>query len=155
MRMKIGELLQALQGEIAKAIPGAEHYAGRLEEGFLAPAFFYSPIYQAEQRANAFTSKRTIEIQLIYFGKTDGCGREDMAERLRVQDALEGFLSQGCLAVGERWLQFSYEAKEADERLACYLTFQFYDEAIPLRAAEEAAMEPAENMEMDIRVTGA
>lgn len=155
MRMTTDMLLTALREQVGAAVPEAEHYKGRLEEGFSRPALYYFPIYQSEQRANVFTSKRTIEIQLLYYGTTDEYGREDFEERLRVQTAMEGIFSQGCLSVGDRWLPLVYEMKEADEKLACYLTFQFYDEAIFLQTAEDAAMEPAENMEMETHVTGA
>ena len=155
MRMTLSTLLDAVQAKIAEAIPEAEHYRGRMEEGFSRPAFLYIPIYQGEKKTNFVTSKRDIEVQIIYFGKMDGYGREDMKDRLRVQDVLDGFLNQFYLEAGERRLHFTYEIKETDGKLTYYLTFTFYDEAFDRRMLADEAREEAESVEVKTKVTGA
>lgn len=154
MRMTLSVLLDAVQAKIEEAIPEAEHYRCRLEEGFSRPAFLYIPIYQGERKTNFVTSKRDIEVQIIYFGKTDRYGREDMKDRLRVQDALDGFLNQFYLEAGERKLRFTYEIKETDGKLTYYLTFTFYDESFDQRMLADEAREVAESMKVRMDIKG-
>ena len=155
MRMTLSALLDAVQAKIAEAIPEAEHYRGRLKEGFSRPAFLYTPIYQGEKKTNFVTSKRDIEVQIIYFGKMDRYGQKDMKDRLRVQDMLDGFLNQFYLEAGERRLHFTYEIKETDGKLTYYLTFTFYDESFDQRMLADEAREAAESVEVTTKVTGA
>lgn len=149
MRVSAGAILDALQARVEAVYPGAEHYRGRLEEGFSAPAFSYFLFYQGERKANAATTKRDIEIQLVYHGKTDKYGRENIRERERMQTALEGFLCRFYLEVGDRRLGFRYEWKETEERLALYLTFSFLDEAPGGMEAELAAY-----IDIETKITG-
>ena len=151
MRMTIGTLLQAIIDRVAETMPDAEHYRGRLEEGFIRPAFLYLPVYIGEKKRNHVTSEKTVEVQIIYFGKTDGFGREDFRDRLQMQDALDGFLNQFFLEAGDRKLHFTYETKEADGQMAFYLTFRFLDEAFDQRMVENEAMAAAESVRMDVR----
>lgn len=130
MRTTIKEMVQAIADAVAVCVPGAEHYRGRLEEPISRPAFLYVPTYFGEKKANYFTSTRNVEIQIIYFGRTDGSGNEDFMERLDTEAKLEAFLVQQFIPVGDRYLHFNYEVKEADKQMAIYLTFRFMDEAL-------------------------
>jgi len=150
LRMTMGTLLQAIIDKVAETVPGAEHYRGRLEEGFSRPAFFYLPTYQGERKRNHVTSEKTAEVQIIYFGKTDRFGREDFGDRLQVQDALDGFLNQFYLEAGDRKLHFTYETKEVDGQMAYYLSFRFLDEAFDQRMVADEAMEAAESMKVNV-----
>lgn len=154
MRVAIDALFAAIQTQFAAAVPGTKHFQGRLEEGFSAPAFYYFLLYQGEKRINPAISKRSIEIQVIYFAKTDGYGRESQKERLQVQAALDSFFSQFYLEIGDRRLHFDYEIKDTDGHLTYYLTFAFYDDAIDARALAEEKTEVAESMDLQTKVTG-
>ena len=147
-------LLQALIDRVAEAVPEARHYRGRLEEGFFRPAFLYVPVYFGEKKRNYVTSEKNVEVQMVYFGKTDNYGREDFAERLQVQEKLDGFLSQFYLTAGDRKLHFTYEEKDTDGQMTYYLTFRFLDEAFDQRMLAEEAMEAAESLRMGTEVTG-
>ena len=152
--MTIEILLQAIIDRVAECVPDAEHYRGRIEEGFSRPAFLYLPVYQGERKRNYVTSEKNMEVQMIYFGRTDGYGRENFGERFRVQELLDRFLSQFNLEAGGRKLHFTYEMKEADGQLAYIFSFKFLDEAFDLRMLEEEAAEKAESMDMDAAVEG-
>lgn len=152
MRLQMGTLLQAIVDKVAETVPGAEHYRGRLEEGFSRPAFLYLPTYHGERKRNYVTSEKTVEVQIIYFGKTDRFGREDFEDRLQMQEKLDGFLNQFYLKAGDRKLHFTYEMKEVDGQVAFYLTFRFLDDAIDLRMLEAEAVEVAENLRVDASV---
>lgn len=154
MRMMMGTLLQAIIDKVAETVPGAEHYRGRLEEGFSRPAFFYLPTYQGERKRNHVTSEKTVEVQIIYFGKTDRYGREDFGDRLQVQDALDGFLNQFYLEAGDRKLHFTYETKDVDGQMAYYLSFRFLDEAFDQRMVADEAMEAAESVKVRTDIRG-
>lgn len=152
MRITVKNIVQAIIDKVANCVPGAEHYKGRLEEGFSRPAFLYIPIFFRENKTNYFTSKKNLEIQIIYFGKLDGYGREDIDGRLDTESSLEGFLGQLHLQVGDRNLGFTYETKEVDEHLAIYLTFAFLDESVDQSYIEACEMEPAEIVEAEMKV---
>lgn len=145
MRMTMGTLLQAIIDKVAEKVPEAEHYTGRLEEGFSRPAFLYIPVYQGEKKTNFVTSEKNVEVQIIYFGRTDGFGREDFRDRLQMQDVLDGILSLFYLEAGDRKLLFTYETKDADGQMAYYLTFRFLDEAFDEKMLGED-MEIMENL---------
>lgn len=130
MRTTIKNIIKAIGQTVAPLVPDVEHYIGRLEEDFSRPAFLYVPVFFGESKANYFTSTKNVEIQMIYFGSTDGCGQQDYIERLDVEAALDTFLSQHTLEVNDRHLHFTYEVKEADKQMAIYLTFRFLDEAL-------------------------
>ena len=76
------EILVAVMEQIFNCVPGVEIYKGRLEEGFSVPAFLLNLTFAGGAKANYFTERRNIEIQIIYFGTEDGYGREDFEERL-------------------------------------------------------------------------
>lgn len=154
MRMTMKALLRAIESQVSEKIPGAEHYRGRLDEGFVRPAFLYLPTYQGDKKANYVTSEKNIEVQIIYFGKTDGDGKESFKERLHVQDALDDFLNQFYLDTGDRKLHFTYEWKDADGQMAFYLTFRFLDEAFDLRMLEDEAAEAAESLKLRMTIEG-
>lgn len=63
------EILQALKNEFAKCVPEAEHYFGKIGEGYSPPAFLYLPSFNQESRHNAFFQDTNREIQIIYFGR--------------------------------------------------------------------------------------
>lgn len=147
-------LLQSVIDRVAERVPQAEHYMGGLKEGFSRPAFLYLPVFDGERKANRVTSERTMEIQILYFGKTDGFGSEDFRERLHTQGALGEFLSGFILSVGERNLHFTYEAKNVDKQLAYYLTFQFLDESFDAEILEGERAEVAENLNMETTIKG-
>ena len=154
MRMTMETLLTAIIDRIAACVPGAEHYRNRLEEGFSRPAFLYIPIYQGETKQNHVTSQKRVEVQIIYYGRTDEYGREDFGECLQVQEALDGFLNQFYLEAGDRKLHFTYETKDRDGRMTLYLSFRFLDEAFDQRMVADAAMEAAESVEVDMVIEG-
>ena len=126
----IKEIIEAIQKRVAECVPEAEHYKGGIAENFSRPAFLYVPTFTGENKANYFTSQKTVEIQMIYFGKKDGYGQDDYDERLETVSRLDHFLSQHSIAVEDRYLHFTTEVKEADKQMAIYLTFRFLDEAL-------------------------
>ncbi|MBQ9090720.1 MAG: hypothetical protein IJY52_00415 [Anaerotignum sp.] len=154
MRMTIKTLLQDIESKVTEKVPDAEHYRGRLEEGFSRPAFLYLPIYQGEKKANCVTSEKNIEVQVIYYGKTDRFGRESFKDRLQVQEDLDEFLSQFYLEAGDRKLHFTYEWKDADGQMAFYLTFRFLDEAFDLRMLEGEGEKAAESVQVRMDIEG-
>lgn len=154
MRMTQAAVLFAVKKEIERAIPKAKHYEGRIEEGFSRPAFLYIPIYRGERRISKYTTKRIFEVQVVYFGKTDGYGREDMTDRKNVLEALDGFLSRMYLEVEGRCPLFEQEIKIIDEHLSFYLTLTLYDEASDRWTEEENRTDTAESMDTELEVSG-
>lgn len=107
------EILQALKNEFAKCVPEAEHYFGKIGEGYSPPAFLYLPSFNEESRHNAFFQDTNREIQIIYFGRTDGYGTTDFDEKLEIEEKVTAFLNTFLLPVGNRTLLFTYETQDA------------------------------------------
>ena len=153
MRITIKQIMDAVTEEIRAALGGekVEVYFGNLSEGLKRPAILLSPIFFNESRLNPATTRKTLELQVIYFGRTDGAGQERYSERMVFLERLDGFLQRFELQVSDRWLHFDCELKDADGQLALYLHFQFLDEAAG-EAAEDA--ETASVAEVRFRVKG-
>ncbi len=154
MRITVKQIMDAVAEEIRAALGGEkiEVYCGNLSEGLKRPAILISPIFFYESRINPATTRKTLELQIIYFGRTDGAGQERYPERMAFLEHLDGFLQHFTLQVSDRWLHFDCEVKDADGQLALYLRFQFLEEAEG-DAAEDA--ETASVAKVRFRVKGA
>lgn len=146
------EILQALKNEIAKCVPEAEHYFGKIGEGYSPPAFLYLPSFNQESRHNAFFQDTNREIQIIYFGRTDGYGTTDFDEKLEIEEKVTAFLNTFLLPVGDRKLLFTYETNDADEQLSFYIRFEYKEDAPFAMFEEEENMDAAENVHFTERV---
>ena len=146
------EILQALKNEFAKCVPEAEHYFGKIGEGYSPPAFLYLPSFQQESRHNAFFQDTNREIQIIYFGRTDGYGTTDFDEKLEIEEKVTAFLNTFLLPVGNRTLLFTYETNDADEQLSFYIRFEYKEDAPFAMFEEEENMDAAENVHFTERV---
>ena len=146
------EILQALKNEFAKCVPEAEHYFGKIGEGYSPPAFLYLPSFNQESRHNAFFQDTNREIQIIYFGRTDGYGTTDFDEKLEIEEKVTAFLNTFLLTVGDRTLLFTYETQDADEQLAFYIRFEYKEDAPFAMFEEEENMDTAENVHFTERV---
>ena len=137
MRMTVNAITEAVAEKIKEIVPEAEVYMGSIGEKVERPAFLYLPVYFGEKKLNLHTSRRTLELQIIFFGRTDRAGREDFLHRLEVLERIDGFLQSFELEVLDRILHFESEVKDADGQMAMYLRFQFLDEAAGCEAEEE------------------
>lgn len=146
------EILQALKNEFAKCVPEAEHYFGKIGEGYSPPAFLYLPSFNQESRHNAFFQDTNREIQIIYFGRTDGYGTTDFDEKLEIEEKVTAFLNTFLLPVGNRTLLFTYETNDADEQLSFYIRFAYKEDAPFAMFEEEENMDAAENVHFTERV---
>lgn len=146
------EILQALKNEFAKCVPEAEHYFGKIGEGYSPPAFLYLPSFNQESRHNAFFQDTNREIQIIYFGRTDGYGTTDFDEKLEIEEKVTAFLNTFLLPVGNRTLLFTYETQDADEQLSFYIRFEYKEDAPFAMFEEEENMDAAENVHFTERV---
>lgn len=146
------EILQALKNEFAKCVPEAEHYFGKIGEGYSPPAFLYLPSFNEESRHNAFFQDTNREIQIIYFGRTDGYGTTDFDEKLEIEEKVTAFLNTFLLPVGDRKLLFTYETQDADEQLSFYIRFEYKEDAPFAMFEEEENMDAAENVHFTERV---
>lgn len=146
------EILQALKNEFAKCVPEAEHYFGKIGEGYSPPAFLYLPSFNQESRYNAFFQDTNREIQIIYFGRTDGYGTTDFDEKLEIEEKVTAFLNTFLLPVGNRTLLFTYETNDADEQLSFYIRFEYKEDAPFAMFKEEENMDAAENVHFTERV---
>lgn len=146
------EILQALKNEFAKCVPEAEHYFGKIGEGYSPPAFLYLPSFNEESRHNAFFQNTNREIQIIYFGRTDGYGTTDFDEKLEIEEKVTAFLKTFLLPVGNRTLLFTYETQDADEQLSFYIRFEYKEDAPFAMFEEEENMDAAENVHFTERV---
>lgn len=146
------EILQALKNEFAKCVPEAEHYFGKIGEGYSPPAFLYLPSFNQESRHNAFFQDTNREIQIIYFGRTDGYGTTDFDEKLEIEEKVTVFLNTFLLPVGDRTLLFTYETQDADEQLSFYIRFEYKEDAPFAMFEEEENMDAAENVHFTERV---
>ncbi|WP_394266172.1 DUF6838 family protein [Anaerotignum sp.] len=146
------EILQALKNEFAKCVPEAEHYFGKIGEGYYPPAFLYLPSFNEESRHNAFFQDTNREIQIIYFGRTDGYGTTDFDEKLEIEEKVTAFLNTFLLPVGNRTLLFTYETQDADEQLSFYIRFEYKEDAPFAMFEEEENMDAAENVHFTERV---
>lgn len=146
------EILQALKNEFAKCVPEAEHYFGKIGEGYSPPAFLYLPSFDQESRHNAFFQDTNREIQIIYFGRTDGYGTTDFDEKLEIEEKVTAFLNTFLLPVGDRTLLFTYETQDADEQLSFYIRFEYKEDAPFAMFEEEENMDAAENVHFTERV---
>lgn len=146
------EILQALKNEFAKCVPEAEHYFGKIGEGYSPPAFLYLPSFNEESRHNAFFQDTNREIQIIYFGRTDGYGTTDFDEKLEIEEKVTSFLNTFLLSVGDRTLLFTYETNDADEQLSFYIRFEYKEDAPFAMFEEEENMDAAENVHFTERV---
>ena len=146
------EILQALKNEFAKRGPEAEHYFGKIGEGYSPPAFLYLPSFNQESRHNAFFQDTNREIQIIYFGRTDGYGTTDFDEKLEIEEKVTAFLNTFLLPVGDRTLLFTYETNDADEQLSFYIRFEYKEDAPFAMFEEEENMDAAENVHFTERV---
>lgn len=146
------EILQALKNEFVKCVPEAEHYFGKIGEGYSPPAFLYLPSFNEESRHNAFFQDTNREIQIIYFGRTDGYGTTDFDEKLEIEEKVTAFLNTFLLPVGNRTLLFTYETQDADEQLSFYIRFEYKEDAPFAMFEEEENMDAAENVHFTERV---
>nr|WP_308759075.1 hypothetical protein [uncultured Anaerotignum sp.] len=146
------EILQALKNEFAKCVPEEEHYFGKIGEGYSPPAFLYLPSFNEESRHNAFFQDTNREIQIIYFGRTDGYGTTDFDEKLEIEEKVTSFLNTFLLSVGDRTLLFTYETQDADEQLSFYIRFEYKEDAPFAMFEEEENMDAAENVHFTERV---
>lgn len=146
------EILQALKNEFAKCVPEAEHYFGKIGEGYSPPAFLYLPSFNQESRHNAFFQDTNREIQIIYFGRTDGYGTTDFDEKLEIEEKVTAFLNTFLLPVGDRTILFTYETQDADEQLSFYIRFEYKEDAPFAMFEEEENMDAAENVHFTERV---
>ena len=146
------EILQALKNEFAKCVPEAEHYFGKIGEGYSPPAFLYLPSFNEESRHNAFFQDTNREIQIIYFGRTDGYGTTDFDEKLEIEEKVTAFLNTFLLPAGNRTLLFTYETQDADEQLSFYIRFEYKEDAPFAMFEEEENMDAAENVHFTERV---
>lgn len=146
------EILQELKNEFAKCVPEAEHYFGKIGEGYSPPAFLYLPSFNQESRHNAFFQDTNREIQIIYFGRTDGYGTTDFDEKLEIEEKVTAFLNTFLLPVGNRTLLFTYETNDADEQLSFYIRFEYKEDAPFAMFEEEENMDAAENVHFTERV---
>lgn len=146
------EILQALKNEFAKCVPEAEHYFGKIGEGYSPPAFLYLPSFNRESKHNAFFQDTNREIQIIYFGRTDGYGTTDFDEKLEIEEKVIAFLNTFLLPVGDRTLLFMYETQDTDEQLSFYIRFEYKEDAPFAKFKEEENMDAAENVYFTERV---
>ena len=146
------EILQALKNEFAKCVPEAEHYFGKIGEGYSPPAFLYLPSFNRESRHNAFFFFFNREIQIIYFGRTDGYGTTDFDEKLEIEEKVTAFLNTFLLPVGDRTLLFTYETQDVDDQLSFYIRFEYKEDAPFAKFKEEENMDAAENVYFTERV---
>lgn len=153
MKVTTKDILLAVKEEFAACVPEAKHYFGNLEENRRLPAFLYLVTYDGGKKNSFFTSDITKEIQIVYFGKQDGYKKESYRERLQVEAALREFLDRFYIKVGDRYLKFTYEIKEADEQMAIYLTFRYLDESPNPYDEEKQKRETAENIYFKKRVS--
>lgn len=63
------------------------------------------------------------------------------------------FLNQHFISVGDRVLSFNHEMKEADSRLAIYLTLQYLDESFDSGYIDSGNMEVAKDISIDMKAT--
>ena len=141
-----------MKNEFAKCVPEAEHYFGKIGEGYSPPAFLYLPSFNQESRHNAFFQDTNREIQIIYFGRTDGYGTTDFDEKLEIEEKVTAFLNTFLLPVGNRTLLFTYETNDADEQLSFYIRFEYKEDAPFAMFEEEENMDAAENVHFTERV---
>ena len=141
-----------MKNEFAKCVPEAEHYFGKIGEGYSPPAFLYLPSFNEESRHNAFFQNTNREIQIIYFGRTDGYGTTDFDEKLEIEEKVTAFLNTFLLPVGDRTLLFTYETQDADEQLSFYIRFEYKEDAPFAMFEEEENMDAAENVHFTERV---
>lgn len=148
----INDIINSMIREITRCVPEVEHYKGKIEEGFKRPSFLYLPVFNGNGRHNAFFKDATVEIQAVYFGKTDGYGTVDFDEKMKTAEKVREFLDTYQLQVKNRKLHFSYEMREADEQLTFYLKTQFMEDAPTPEFLEGQEQEPAEEVEFTERV---
>ncbi len=133
------EIIDAVTAEVKEVFPDVEYYFGGVGEKVKRPAFLITPVYFDEKKMNYATSRKTLELQIVFFGRMNGSGQEYFKDRMEVLEKLDGFLQQFELQVSDRWLHFDSEVKEADGQLAIYLKFQFLDEALDHEEEGKAA----------------
>lgn len=141
--VKTIDIMDALIQEFHRCVPEAEYHQGGITQGYRSPAFLFLLIYDGGERSGKFTKDTMIDLQCIYFGKTDEDGKQDFTEKMDILDRLKEFLNRYELTVGDRVLKFAYETKDADERLAIFLKFRFKDGVMDPTYEEEQAREKA------------
>lgn len=144
--VKTKDILDAVIMEIDQCVPGAEVYLGRIEDDYNSPAFLYIIVYDGGERRGKFTQDVTVDLQVIYFGKTDGYKNAEFDDKMQIAENLKSFLNRFKLYVGDRVLKFDYEMKDADGKLTVFLTFEFSDGVSDPEFDEEQAREKAEEI---------
>ena len=110
------------------------------------------PSFNRESRHNAFFQDTNREIQIIYFGRTDGYGTTDFDEKLEIEEKVTAFLNTFLLPVGDRTLLFTYETQDVDDQLSFYIRFEYKEDAPFAKFKEEENMDAAENVYFTERV---
>lgn len=144
--VKTMDVISALSLEFIQCIPEAEPYLGKIKEGYKSPAFLFLLVYDGGERSGKFTKDTIIDLQCVYFGRTDAFGNQAFREKMEIVERLKVFLNQYKLTVGDRVLKFQYEIKDADERLAIFLKFRFKDGVNDPAYEEELNREAAEKL---------
>ncbi|WMI81596.1 hypothetical protein [Anaerotignum sp. MB30-C6] len=141
--VKTMDIIDAVMREFNRCMPGAEIYLGRIGDDCSFPAFLFIIVYDGGERSSKYTRDVTVDLQAVYFGKPDGNGNMDFEDKMVTAEKLKVFLNRFKLLVGDRVLKFDYEMKDADEKLAVFLTFDFKDGVNDPEFDEEQAREAA------------
>lgn len=140
------DVFYALIKEFKKCVPSSSHYFGAVPEKFKRPSFLYLLVFNADYRANYFTKDTTLDVQIIYFGETDGYTVTCLEDKLKVMSQLKAFLGSFNLYVKDRNLKFDYNFDEADEELSVNIQFKFKDGIVNKQYDEAQSMEMMERI---------
>ena len=128
--VKLLDVVYSLVDRIDACIPNSKHYVGKLPEGFSAPCFVYTIVFNKNERASKHTKDAILDFQIVYLHTTNAYNECDYEDKLRIADQLKSFLDIYVLPVRARRLLFDYALTEVDAELAIDITFRFKDHGV-------------------------
>ena len=131
------EIVEALEGGIAEALPGEKVYKNRLPKDFKRPSCFIEFVKKNITDANAASLTVTAEVQITGFVPTDDYYDSDSQAINLKAEALIAIFAGRCFHAGDRWLDvISADAEYGLDYVMLSAKLSYIDDR--LTAKEEA-----------------
>lgn len=140
------DIFHSLVKEIKACTPTYKHYFGKIPENYKQPCYAYFLVYNGDSQSTYFVKDVVLDIQIVYFGKSDNYDTEDFEDKLNTMHKLKSFLSKFNLNVADRNLKFKYDFGQADEHLTINIQFKFKDGVVNTKYDEEQVRQMIENI---------
>lgn len=121
-----------------KEFPLAGYYIFNIPKDMNKPAFLFNSTKRSSVDGNYYLNKIKLELQILYFGIKNDVGIENVEEKLKTIEKLDGILGEMNIKVKDRNLRFNYSYGDVDGHFTINLNFEFMDEKeVDLKSCEK------------------